>query len=402
MKSLIYKIYDKLTFNQIKYLKEFIELDKLAGPELLQYQLDKITECCKSHGIEIGSWDDFLGLPITTKEDLPDKKPKTKKYKKHETSGSTGEPRKIYVPEETWYRKDAIFSRSWIKMGRKRGWVFRLIAGEPSYAFYDWWRNVKPMNYRNVGQKHVDWVVKNKPYLIHGPGGSIRQLCELIIEAGREDILKDIKIHWCSESSSGHKERLEPMVKEFHEQYGLAEMATVAATDGHGNLKIVGEKCFVEILDDEGKKVEDGHEGYIVVTDFNNDITPIVRYKSGDRGKTKLHENGYYVLYDIIGRGIDYYNGPEVKRAIGWWVVSPISHTLGHLIDQWRVEIHPKRHELILHFKGTAESNDPDFGKYGAWVKENLGLSTNIVKSEEELDYSIYWKNKLVKVVIDE
>ena len=243
------------------------------------------------------------------------------------------------------------------------------------------------MNYRNVGQKHVDWVVKNKPYLIHGPGGSIRQLCELIIEAGREDILKDIKIHWCSESSSGHKERLEPMVKEFHEQYGLAEMATVAATDGHGNLKIVGEKCFVEILDDEGKKVEDGHEGYIVVTDFNNDITPIVRYKSGDRGKTKLHENGYYVLYDIIGRGIDYYNGPEVKRAIGWWVVSPISHTLG---------------ELILHFKGTAESNDPDFGKYGAWVKENLGLSTKIVKSEEELDYSIYWKNKLVKVVIDE
>ena len=68
--------------------------------------------------------------------------------------------------------------------------------------------------------EHVALVVNNKPYLIHGPGGSIRQLCEMIIDAGHGPILKDIKIHWCSESSYGHKERLEPLVKEFHEQYG--------------------------------------------------------------------------------------------------------------------------------------------------------------------------------------
>ena len=402
MKRLVYRIYDKFTFNQVKYLKTFLKLDNLTGESLLKYQLQKIKKCTSDHGLNVDSWEDFYKLPITTKQDLPDNKPVTKKYKKHETSGSTGEPRKIYVPEETWYRKDAIFTRSWIKMGRKNQWVFRLIAGEPSYAFYDWWRNVKPMNYRNVGKEHVDWVVKNKPYLIHGPGGAIRQLCELILQAGHEDILKEIKIHWCSESSSGHKERLQPLVKEFHEQYGLAEMPTVAATDGLGNLKVVGEKCFVEILDDDGNKVEDGQEGYIVVTDFNNDITPIIRYKSGDRGKLRLHEAGYYVLYDIIGRGVDYYDGPEVKRAVGWWVVSPISHTLGDLIDQWRVEIHPKRQELVLHFKGSAEATNLKFNEYADWVKENLGLNTSVVKSEEKLDYKIYWKNKLVKVVIDE
>lgn len=402
MKSLIYKIYDKITFNQNKYLKEFLKLDSLQGDELRKYQFQEIKKCCASHGIFIKSWNDFYRLPVTTKKDLPNNKPKSKKYKKHETSGSTGEPRKIYVPEETWYRKDAIFSRSWMKMGRKNEWVFRLIAGEPKYAFYDWWRNVKPMNYRNVGKDHVDWIVKNKPYLIHGPGGSIRQLCEMIIESGNEHILKDIKIHWCSESSSGHRERLEPIVKEFHEQYGLAEMPTVAATDGKGNLKIVEEKCFVEILDEHGNKVDDGEEGYIVVTDFNNDITPIIRYKSGDRGKIKIHKNGYRVLYDVVGRGVDYYNGPEVKRAVGWWVVSPISHTLGHLIDQWRVEIIPKNKLLKLHFKGSTNQDHEDFNKYKEWVKENLGLSTEIVKSQEKLDYNIYWKNKLVKVIIDE
>jgi hypothetical protein len=400
MKHLFYILYDHFTFGQLKYLKLFKELDNLRGDELKRYQLDNIIKCCGYHGIDISSWDEFLNLPITTKKDLPETKP-AKKFKKHETSGSTGEPRVIYVPVETWYRKDAIFSRSWMKMGRRREKVLRLMAGEPSYAFYDWLRNVKPMNYRTVGQEHVDWLVKNKPFLIHGPGGAIRQLCELVIQQGHGDVLKDIKIHWCSESSEGHKQRLEPLVKEFHEQYGLAEMPTVAATDGFGNLKLVEEKCYVEIVDDDGNVVPDGEEGFIVVTDFNNDLTPVLRYKSGDRGKIKKFKD-YRVLYDIIGRGVDFYNGPEVKRPVGWWVVSPISHTLGHLISQWRVVIKPHENILELHYKGDANEDHPDFDKYRLWVLDNLGLNTKIVKSDEVVDYSIEWKNKLVRVIVNE
>ena len=74
-------------------------------------------------------------------------------------------------------------------MGRTNEKVLRLMAGEPSYAFYDWLRNVKPMNYRTVGQEHVDWLVKNKPYLIHGPGGAIRQLCELVIKRYKNSLV---------------------------------------------------------------------------------------------------------------------------------------------------------------------------------------------------------------------
>ena len=399
MKDIFYYIYDKLTFNQTKYLKLFRKLDMLRGNELRKFQLEKIRECCAAHGIDIKNWEQFEGLPITTKNDLPEGAPDGK-FKRHETSGSTGEPRIIYVPESTWYRKDAIFSRSWSKIGRKNELVLRLMAGEPSYAFYDWLRNVKPMNYRTVGPEHVDWAVKNRPFLIYGPGGAIRQLCEMIIDAGHEDVLKDIKIHWCSESSQGHKERLEQYVKEFHEQYGLAEMPTVAATDGKGNLKLVEEQCYVEIVDDEGNAVKDGTEGFIIVTDFSNHLTPILRYKSGDRGKVKTVD-GYRVLYDIIGRGVDFYDGPEVKRSIGWWVVSPISHTLGHIIKQWRVEVKPKSNLLILHYKGDVDPNHKDFSNYSEWVTEKLGLDTIFLKSDEILDYNIYWKNKLVKVTLE-
>ena len=397
IKNIFYKIYDRFTFNQIKYLKLFKKLDSLRGEALLEFQFKNIVSCCESHDVIVKNWSDFFDLPVKTKKDLPFGVPKGR-YKKHETSGSTGEPRVVYVPESTWYRKDAIFSRSWGKMGRKNELVFRLIAGEPKYAFYDWLRNVKPMNYRTIGKEHVDWVKKNKPFLIHGPGGSIRQLCEMLLKDGGEDVLRNIKIHWCSESSEGHRARLEPLVREFHEQYGLAEMPTVAATDGDGHLKIVEEKCFIEILDDYDKPVANGKEGNIIVTDFNNHLTPIIRYKSGDRGKV-TYKNGYRILYDIIGRGVDFYDGPEVKRSVGWWVVSPISHVLGHIIEQWRVEVRPKENKLVLYYKGIAEPNNKEFDKYADWVKENLGLETLVLKSDETLDYDIYWKNKLVKVI---
>ena len=399
IKSFIYSIYDKMSFNQGKYLRILKQLDTLCGDELLNFQLEKIIQCCNSFKREIYSWDDFYQLPITTKQDLPNTPPIKGEYRQHETSGSTGEPRVIYVPKEMWYQKDAIFTRSWQKLGRKNEWVLRLIAGEPHYKFYDSLRNVYPMNYRTIGPSSVDWLLKHKPYLIHGPGGAIRQLCELAIKSGHQNILKDIKIHWCSESSAGHKERLKDFVKEFHEQYGLAEMPTVAATDGLGNLKLVEECCYTEIVDDEGCPVPDGNEGYIVVTDFGNYITPIIRYRSGDRGKIQL-VNGYRVLYDIVGRGVDYYDGPQVKRAVGWWVVSPISHTLGHIIDQWRVEIKPLKGFLILYYKGNVSPEHPDFLKYQEWIKENLGLDTLVERSDEIVNYNIYWKNKLVKVTL--
>lgn len=407
IKRLIYNIYDFFTFRQNFYYKKFEKFDLASIDFLKTYQIGMVTG---NPLIKAKSWGEFYKLPITSKKDLPDS-PSMGNYRQHETSGSTGQPRVIWVPKESWSRKDAIFTRSWARMGRKStDWVLRLISGEPKYPFYDWLRNVKPMNYKTISQKHVDWVVKNKPFLIHGPGGAIRQLCELLISQGHENILKDIKIHWCSESSAGHKERLVPYVKEFHEQYGLAELPTVGAPDGYGNIQVVSEMGIIEILDDDGKEVRPGQEGYIVVTDFNNTITPIVRYRCGDRGKKEIYCNNkigqsYEIIYNIIGRGVDFYDGPEVKKAIGWWVVAPISHTMGHLIEKWRCEINIKerRFYLFVKLKGKFDAQDEGYSSYKSWVLENVGLECKFVEILPEMDekYDIYWKNKLVKVVVE-
>lgn len=399
MKQLIYYFVDLFSFKQLKYLKEFNKLDKLTISQLRSFQLDKLRD-----NLGINSWKEFYELPITTKQDLPERPNAGSEYHQHETSGSTGEPRVIWVPKATWYRKDAIFTRSWTRMGRKPSdKVFRLMAGEPKYAWYDYWRNVFPSNYRTINQDTINDFLRLKPKFIHGPGGAIRQLCEKLIELGHKDALKDVSIEWCSESANGHKERLEPFVKSFHQQYGLAELPTVGSPDGEGNVRVVMEQGIVEILNEKGNRVRPGQEGYIVVTDFNNTVTPIVRYQCGDRGKMKKYtdKNGleYYILYDIIGRGVDFYDGPEVKKPIGWSIVSPISHILGDVVSKWRVEVDIKAKKVTLYVKFLKKGQRFKLLKpYGDWIKETYGLKTEYKKLENE-KYDIYFKNKLVKVI---
>jgi len=403
MRQLIYYFVDLFSFKQLNYLKEFNRLDKLTIEELKLYQLSKLKT-----NLNINSWKEFYKLPITTKLDLPDRPNAGKEYHQHETSGSTGEPRIIWVPKETWYRKDAIFTRSWTRMGRKPSdKVFRLMAGEPKYAWYDYWRNVYPSNYRNITQDTIDKFLKLKPKYIHGPGGAIRQLCEKLIEQGHLDALKRVNIEWCSESAEGHKERLEKFVNSFHQQYGLAELPTVGSPDGEGNIRVVMEQGVVEILDDNNKPVKHGEEGFIVVTDFNNIVTPIIRYKCGDRGKMKEYVGNdglkYYIIYDIVGRGVDYYYGPEVKKPIGWSIVSPISHILGDKISKWRVEVDIKAKKVILYVKFIDKKKHKfsDLSEYTQWIKDTYGLDTDYKILEEE-KYDIYFKNKLVKVINNE
>ena len=135
----IFNIIDRFSYRQNKYYNFFMETQNWTLDELKVYQLQKLRKIGEVWGLNIKSWDDFYQLPLTTKDDLPKgAPPSSKRYHTHETSGSTGEPRVIYVPWETWYRKDAVFHRSWAWLGRTNQPVLRLIAGNPEYAWYDW------------------------------------------------------------------------------------------------------------------------------------------------------------------------------------------------------------------------------------------------------------------------
>lgn len=390
-KSPIFNILDRFTIRENQFYNFFMKTQNWTVEQLKDYQLKKLREISQVWNLGIESWEDFYRLPLTTKDDMWNwKPPEGVKHHTHETSGSTGEPRVIYVPWETWYRKDAIFHRTWTWLGRTHQPVLRLIAGEPQYGWYDWWRNEKPVNYYTMNSTHVALLAKMRPYLIHGPGGAIRILCEEAIRQGKGDILKDISIVWGSQSSEGHRERLSKFIKGFHEIYGLAELPTVGNPCPY-NTHIVMETGIVEIID-----------GEIVVTDFNNYVMPIIRYKTGDAGCIRESDcpcgRHHPILYDIEGRGVDYYFGPDVKREIGWWVVSPISHKFGQIISAWRAEVFPKQGKFQLHIVFRDAEDFDRLEPYKQWIREETGLECEIIKHSSAPN----WKRNLVRVDTNE
>lgn len=305
---------------------------------------------------------------FTTKKEIRNFKPEsTKGCTKHQTSGSTGEPLTVYGPKSLEYIKSAIFERQWRSLGwNGRDWIVRLTAGEPKWKRYDYWRNVKPHNYRKINDELIDWIIKNKPFLIHGVAGAIREIIDKLADRMQYSLIYDTKFVLMSEDVTNHKTQLRAkydISENVYSGYGLAELCTVASECKYHQLHVNMETCMVQIIN-----------GEIAVTDLFNDVTPIVSYLTKDKGKLWVNSDCKCglksdILFEVVGRSIDYYNGSEVKKPIGWWLVSPISHRYGK-IKKWKATINLTKKELHLYFIGNA-----DLTWYRKFVKRKTGLT---------------------------
>lgn len=68
--------------------------------------------------------------------------------------------------------------------------------------------------------------------------------------------------------------------------YRSAEIPWIAAEcEAHEGLHVAADQRLVEIVDDGGRPLAAGEEGSVVVTDFSNEVFPLVRYEMGDRSR---------------------------------------------------------------------------------------------------------------------
>ena len=96
--------------------------------------------------------------------------------------------------------------------------------------------------------------------------------------------------------------------------YSVTETGPIAfsAPDGRGMLTMAPD-LYVEVVDEEGQPVADGAWGEIVVTGGRNPYLPLLRYRTGDRGRM---EGGR--LLEFEGRKAVYF------RAADGSVVNPV------------------------------------------------------------------------------
>jgi len=70
----------------------------------------------------------------------------------------------------------------------------------------------------------------------------------------------------------------------IYDSYGNTELCGLIQECEHGQMHLIPEYAFLEILDENNRPVPVGVEGYLVWTGYINEAMPLIRYRIGDRG----------------------------------------------------------------------------------------------------------------------
>jgi phenylacetate-CoA ligase len=141
------------------------------------------------------------------------------------------------------------------------------------------------------------------------------------------------------------------------ESYGSAEGFMMAAQYDLDYLYQMSPYVYMELLDDDGKPVPDGHIGHVVVTNLDSYAMPMIRYRIGDLA-IKLPKSQYPagramqfpLLQKVVGRDTDL-----VKTRSGkYMVVHSFTGIFEHLpqISQFCVVQHHLGAIDILYIPG--------------------------------------------------
>jgi len=105
-----------------------------------------------------------------------------------------------------------------------------------------------------------------------------------------------------------------------YNEYGCGEFGPIAFECEEGRMHINSENIFVEIIKN-GKPVKPGESGEIVLTELNNRVMPLIRYRMGDVGILSNEVcpcgRGLPILEKIVGRALDFIVGSKGNKVHG-------------------------------------------------------------------------------------
>jgi phenylacetate-CoA ligase len=290
-----------------RYLKEYVDFQWLPleqAKAAQQSNLDSILQYVKKHSAyysetlkDIHSIDDFSKAPFLTKQLLIGKFNKIctsniKKASLKTTGGSTGEPVKLFKNPDALARERAATWRAYawagIGIGDKQA-RFWGVPHNPKDArkaqIIDFISNRKRLSAFNLTKRSLDdyyqLLLKFKPEYLYGYVSVIRRFCEHMQQYQLAPIPSVKSIITTSEILTGaDKAFMESVCKvTVFNEYGCGEVGSIAHQCEHGQMHVMSDNVLVEIVDSAGKPTTTGE---VVVTDFFNRATPLIRYRLGD------------------------------------------------------------------------------------------------------------------------
>lgn len=254
------------------------------------------------------------------------------------TGGSSGEPLQFDIDHESYERRVAAWHRGYGWAGAGPGTRQLYLWGTPLGA-RPWTARAKDWLYEAMQRKRMVGCFDGGAELAWRFAAEIERYrpdaivayTNPIYEVARQLEAEGRRVGFKAGAIVVGAEKLHPFQREtiervfgapVFETYGSREFMLIGAEcERHAGLHISAEHLIVEIVDDDGKPVEAGAEGNVVVTDLFNYGMPFVRYMNGDRAIKAAGVcacgRGLPMLEKVVGRRLDVLRGSSGRMIPG-------------------------------------------------------------------------------------
>jgi phenylacetate-CoA ligase len=302
---------------------------------------------------------DLAKLPLLDKNIIRDRLEDLKSsqhdhLQEFSTGGSTGAPL-------TFYLGPTRISSDVASRCRAEDW-WGLGIGDREYVFWgspleltkqDRWREIRDRIFRTklmsafemspaVMDLYLDEMIRHGCRRVFGYPSSIALLCEHASRRGKDlsqigvqtvfvtaEVLWD---HWRQIISDSFKC---PVAN----GYGARDSGFVAHECQRGGMHVTADRLIVEIVGEDGRPLEPGETGEIVVTHFDTPEMPFIRYRTGDVGALSVQPCGcgrtLPLLERIDGRKSDFIVTPDGRIMHGLSLIYVLRKIAG--VEQFRI-----------------------------------------------------------------
>ena len=184
------------------------------------------------------------------------------------------------------------------------------------------------------------------------------------------------------------------LIKVFHapvfDYYACNEIAAIGQEcETHDGFHVNSEWALVEVVNGKGKPVQIGGEGEILVTSFDNEVMPFIRYRIGDRGAwiDKPCPCGKTLpRLRIMGREVASFIRPDGTLGYFSSLIKPIAKRVERIL-QYQV-IRRSKNEFTVRLvpteKFTAEDKQTVGHQFIQYLGRPLKLQVQLVKSIDD------------------
>jgi phenylacetate-CoA ligase len=299
-----------------QYLEELRQHERWSREEIAKFQLKELQKIVAHAWATVPYYKDdpFPGirtfdglnqLPVLDRETVRNNDPKflsnmvpDHRRIKAGTTGTTGGNLKVAYTEELASANWAILLRQWAWAGvsplSPRVTLFgaKIVPAhqdEPPYWAFNFTERQILMSIFHLSPKTAPEYLK----FLQSQHGSVLEGFPSVLSILADFVLnRGVTIPMRVVFTSG--EPLYPWIREkietafqaqVFDSYGMTEYCGAIQQCAQGQMHLIPEFGFLEILDEHNQPAPEGEEGFFVWTGFLNRAMPLIRYRIGDRGR---------------------------------------------------------------------------------------------------------------------